>query len=143
MANVAKIDIKGNQWNIKDEEARGRLKTLEENFSSFTVYSETEMNTNQKWIDNKDIYRKVISGISYGNGNISVQSGVTNIDQLVNLYFIESGVTGTFKDNVFVGTSRLNSNLAINLKTGIISVTSRQSDITGTNAVFVIEYTKI
>lgn len=143
MANVAKIDIKGNQWNIKDEEARGRLKTLEENFSSFTVYSETEMNTNQKWIDNKDIYRKVISGISYGNGNISVQSGVTNIDQLVNLYFIESGVTGTFKDNVFVGTSRLSSNLAINLKTGIISVTSRQSDITGTNAVFVIEYTKI
>lgn len=143
MADVAKIDIKGNQWNIKDEEARGRLKTLEENFSSFTVYSETEMNTNQKWIDNKDIYRKVISGISYGNGDISVQSGVTNIDQLVNLYFIESGVTGTFKDNVFVGTSRLSSNLAINLKTGIISVTSRQSDITGTNAVFVIEYTKI
>ena len=143
MANVAKIDIKGNQWNIKDEEARGRLKTLEENFSSFTVYSETEMNTNQKWIDNKDIYRKVISGISYGNGDISVQSGITNIDQLVNLYFIESGVTGTFKDNVFVGTSRLSSNLAINLKTGIISVTSRQSDITGTNAVFVIEYTKI
>ena len=143
MANVAKIDIKGNQWNIKDEEARGRLKTLEENFSSFTVYSETEMNTNQKWIDNKDIYRKVISGISYGNGDISVQSGITNIDQLVNLNFIESGVTGTFKDNVFVGTSRLSSNLAINLKTGIISVTSRQSDITGTNAVFVIEYTKI
>ena len=143
MADVRKIDIKGTQWDIKDEEARGRLKTLEENFSSFTVYSETEMNTNQKWIDGKDIYRKVISGISYSNGNISVQSGVTNIDQLVNLYFIESGVTGAFKDNVFVGTSRLSSNLAINLKTGIISVTSRQSDITGTNAVFVIEYTKI
>ena len=143
MADVRKIDIKGTQWDIKDEEARGRLKTLEENFSSFTVYSETEMNTNQKWIDGKDIYRKVISGISYSNGNISVQSGVTNIDQLVNLYFIESGVTGAFKDNVFVGTSRLSSNLAINLKTGIISVTSRQSDITGTNAVFVIEYTNI
>lgn len=143
MADVRKIDIKGTQWDIKDEEARGRLKTLEENFNSFTVYSETEMNTNQKWIDGKDIYRKVISGISYGNGDISVQSGVTNIDQLVNLYFIEGGVTGTFKDNVFVGTSRLSSNLAINLKTGIISVTSRQSDITGTNAVFVVEYTKI
>lgn len=142
MADVRKIDIKGTQWDIKDEVARGRLQTLEENFSSFTVYSETEMNTNQKWIDGKDIYRKVISGISYGNGNISAQSGVTNIDQLVNLYFLESGVTGAFKDNVFVGTSRLNSNLAINLKTGIISVTSRQSDITGTNAIFVIEYTK-
>lgn len=143
MADVRKIDIKGTQWDIKDEVARGRLETLEKNFGSFTMYSETEMNTNQKWIDGKDIYRKVISGISYGNGNISVQSGVTNIDQLVNLYFIESGVTGAFKDNAFIGTSRLSSNLAINLKTGIISVTSRQSDITGTNAVFVIEYTKI
>lgn len=142
MADVRKIDIKGTQWDIKDEVARSRLQTLEENFGSFTVYSETEMNTNQKWIDGKDIYRKVISGISYGNGNISAQSGVTNIDQLVNLYFLESGVTGAFKDNVFVGTSRLSSNLAINLKTGIISVTSRQSDITGTNAIFVIEYTK-
>lgn len=143
MTNIRKIDIKGNQWDIKDEEARNRLKTLEENFSSFTVYSETEMNTNQKWIDGKDIYRKVISGISYGNGDISAQSGITNIDQLVNLYLIESGVTGAFKDNVFVGTSRLSSNLAINLKTGVISVTSRQSDITGTNAVFVVEYTKL
>lgn len=143
MANIRKIDIKGDQWDIKDEEARSRLKTLEENFDSFTVYSETEMNTNQKWIDGKDIYRKVISGISYGNGNISAQSGITNIDQLVNLYFIESGVTGAFKDNIFIGTSRLSSNLAINIKTGVISVTSRQSDIKGTNAVFVIEYTKL
>lgn len=143
MTNIRKVDIKGNQWDIKDEEARNRLKTLEENFSSFTVYSETEMNTNQKWIDGKDIYRKVISGISYGNGDISAQSGITNIDQLVNLYLIESGVTGAFKDNIFVGTNRLSSNLAINLKTGVISVTTRQSDITGTNAVFVVEYTKL
>lgn len=143
MANIRKIDIKGTQWDIKDEEARSRLKTLEENFSSFTVYSETEMNTNQKWIDGKDIYRKVISGVSYGNGNISVQSGITNLDQLVNMTFIESGVTGAFKDNIFIGTSRLSSNLAINKNTGVISVTSRQSDVTGTNAIFVIEYTKI
>lgn len=143
MANVRKIDIKGNQWDIKDEEARNRLKTLEENFASFTVYSETEMNTNQKWIDGKDIYRKVISGISYSTGEISVQSGIINIDQLVNLYFIESGITGTFKDYIFVGTNRLNSNLVINTKTGVISALDRQSDIRGTNAVFVIEYTKL
>lgn len=143
MADIKKIDIKGEKWDIKDEVARGRLETLEKNFGYFTMYSETEMNTNQKWIDGKDIYRKVISGISYGNGNISAQSGITNIDQLVNLYLIESGVTGTFKDNVFVGTNRLSSNLAINLKTGVISVTSRQSDIAGTNAIFVIEYTKL
>ena len=143
MADVRKIDIVGTQWDIKDEVARGRLKTLEENFSSFTVYSEVEMNTNQKWIDNKDIYRKVISGVSYGNGNISVQSGITNLDQLVNMTFIESGITGAFKDNIFIGTSRLSSNLAINKNTGVISVTSRQSDITGTNAIFIIEYTKL
>lgn len=143
MADVRKIDIKGTQWDMKDEVARGRLETLEKNFGSFTVYSETEMNTNQKWIDGKDIYRKVISGVSYGNGDISVQSGITNLDQLVNMTFIESGAAGGFKDYIFIGTSRLSSNLAINTKTGIISVTSRQSDITGTNAIFVIEYTKL
>ena len=142
MADIRKIDIKGNQWDIRDEGARGRLKTLEENFGSFTVYSETEMNTNQKWIDGKDIYRKVISGIKYGNGDISVQSGISNIDQLVNLYLIENGIVGTFKDYIFVGTNRLNSSLIINTKTGIISARDRQSDITGTNAIFVIEYTK-
>lgn len=143
MANIRKIDIKGNQWDVKDEEARNLLKTLEENFNSFTVYSETEMNTKQKWIDGKDIYRKVISGISYGNGDILVQSGITNLDQLVNMTLIESGIKGTFKDNIFIGTSRLSSNLAINKNTGVISVTSRQSDITGTNAIFIIEYTKL
>ena len=143
MADVRKIDIKGTQWDIKDEAARNQLKTLEENFNSFTVYSETEMNTKQKWIDGKDIYRKVISGVSYGNGDISVQSGITNLDQLVNITFIESGITGPFKDNIFIGTSRLSSNLAINKNTGVISVTSRQSDITGTNAIFIIEYTKL
>lgn len=143
MANIRKIDIKGNQWDVKDEEARNLLKTLEENFNSFTVYSETEMNTKQKWIDGKDIYRKVISGISYGNGDISVQSGITNLDQLVNMTLIESGIKGAFKDNIFIGTSRLSSNLAINKNTGVISVTSRQSDITGTNAIFIIEYTKL
>lgn len=143
MADIRKIDIKGNQWDIKDEVARGRLKTLEENFDSFTVYSEIEMNTKQKWVDGKDIYRKVIKGISYGNGNISAQSGITNLDQLINLTFIESGVTGAFEGNIFIGTSRLSSNLAINKNTGIISVTSRQSDISGTNAIFIIEYTKL
>ena len=143
MADIRKIDIKGNQWDIKDEGARNQLKTLEENLNSFTVYSETEMNTKQKWIDGKDIYRKVISGVSYGNGNISAQSGITNLDQLVNMTFIESGTTGVFKDSIFIGTNRLSSNLAINKNTGIISVTSRQSDISGTNAIFIIEYTKI
>lgn len=143
MADVRKIDIKGAQWDIKDEVARGRLETLEKNFGSFTVYSEVEMNTNQKWIDGKDIYRKVISGVSYGNGDISVQSGITNLNQLVNMTFIESGIKGAFKDNIFIGTSRLSSNLAINKNTGVISVTSRQSDITGTNAIFIIEYTKL
>ena len=143
MANIKTIDIKGEKWDVKDEEARGRLKTLEGNFDSFTVYSEIEMNTKQKWVDGKDIYRKVIKGISYGNGNISAQSGITNLDQLINLTFIESGVTGAFEGNIFIGTSRLSSNLAINKNTGVISVTSRQSDITGTNAIFIIEYTKL
>lgn len=143
MADVKIIDIDNVQWNIKDELARDQITTIKEEFSSFTIYSEQEMNTKQKWIDGKDIYRKVISGVRYGNGDISVQSGIKNIDQVVNLSLLENGIIGAYADYVFVGTNRLTSNLSINKKTGIVAATSRQSDITGTNAIFIIEYTKL
>ena len=143
MADVKIVDIDTYQWNIKDQEARNEIATLKEGFNSFTIYSENEMNTKQKWIDGKDIYRKVISGISYGSGDISVQSGIHNLDQLVNLSLLEGGITGAYADYIFVGTSRLTSNISINKKTGIVAATSRQSEINGTNAVFIIEYTKL
>ena len=60
MADVKIVDIDSVQWNIKDQEARNQIATLKENFNSLTVYSTDEVKTNKKWIDGKDIYRKVV-----------------------------------------------------------------------------------
>lgn len=45
-------------------------------------YSTNEVNTGKKWIDGKPIYRKCYSG-NTGNDNISIDSGITNIDQII------------------------------------------------------------
>lgn len=60
MADVKIVDIDTSQWNIKDEQARNEIVNLKENFNSLTVYSTSEVKTNKKWIDGKDIYRKVM-----------------------------------------------------------------------------------
>ena len=59
MADVKIVDIDGSQWVMKDQEARNKIATLEENFNSLTVYSTNETLTSKKWIDGKPIYRKV------------------------------------------------------------------------------------
>lgn len=60
MADVKIIDIDNEQWNIKDQVARDKIATLEESFNSLTVYSTNEVKTGKKWINGKDIYRKVV-----------------------------------------------------------------------------------
>ena len=59
MADVKTVDIDGSQWSMKDQVARDKIATLEENFSSLVAYSTNETLTGEKWIDNKPIYRKV------------------------------------------------------------------------------------
>lgn len=47
-------------------------------------YSTSEINTGKKWIDGKPIYRKCYSG-NTGNDNISIDSGITNLNQIISL----------------------------------------------------------
>lgn len=47
-------------------------------------YSINEINTGKKWIDGKPIYRKCYSG-NTGNDNISIDSGITNLNQIISL----------------------------------------------------------
>lgn len=61
MADVKIIDIKGSKWDIKDEVARTRVETIEEKVDKNFAYSTEEVDTGEKWIDGKPIYRKVIN----------------------------------------------------------------------------------
>lgn len=61
MADVKIVDIKGNQWNFKDETARTKIETIEQKVDKNFTYSTEEVNTGEKWIDGKPIYRKVIN----------------------------------------------------------------------------------
>lgn len=61
MADVKIIDIKGSKWNFKDEAARTRIETVERKVDKNFTYSTEEVDTGEKWIDGKPIYRKVLN----------------------------------------------------------------------------------
>lgn len=105
-------------------------------------YSTEETKTNKVWIDGKPIYRKVISGFTYGAENISVNTGISNIATIIDLRFIESGVTGTYADFIYNGTNRASSNLRINKNTGVVTTDGRSTSVVGNNGIIIIEYTK-
>lgn len=61
MADVKTLDIKGSKWNFKDEDARTRIETIEGKVNKNFTYSTEEVDTGEKWIDGKPIYRKVLN----------------------------------------------------------------------------------
>ena len=61
MADVKIIDIDSAQWNMKDQDARNRIATLEEKTTKNFEYSTVEQKIG-KWIDGKDIYRLTLTG---------------------------------------------------------------------------------
>lgn len=74
---VNKIDLDGEQWDLKDS-------PLSEQVSNLQAYSETETNTSKKWTDNKPIYRKVIVWSS-NLGTVTAKTTVTNAHGISNL----------------------------------------------------------
>ena len=95
------------------------------------------------WIDGKPIYRKVVSNVVYGGRELSVDTGISNMATLINLTFIEDGITASSYINYkYVGTNRANSSFRINKNTGVISTDGRSTGISGNNGIFIIEYTK-
>lgn len=91
MADVKQLIANGNSYNIKDTTAR--------DFISNMNYSFNEVNTGVKWLDGKDIYRKVINFGSLPNAGYKpkdVPHGITNIQHFVKVYGI-----------IYVGTTAL------------------------------------
>ena len=108
-----------------------------------TAYSTKEINTGMKWIDNKVIYRKVISGYwSFETGDTNIAHNISNLDLCIraDLFRIDSShISWKFP---FIST---NGGL-----TGITKVTPENVIVTayndtwgnGNNGYIILEYTK-
>ena len=61
MADVSKIDIDGEQWDIKDETARNLIENINNKVNLMSEYTTTEKEIGT-WVDGKKLYRLVITG---------------------------------------------------------------------------------
>ena len=59
-------------------------KILNEKITNANIYSTSETNTGKKWIDGKDIYRKVIELSNISASTAEYSYNVENIDKIVN-----------------------------------------------------------
>ena len=126
--------------NITDDEETSSFQTqINEINSSLTklkTYSTTEIDTGEKWIDGKSIYRKVITGGSISESNyIALDIGV-NIDTLISASGCCTDYTGVKRNmNDSCGVSLTNwGNNKINVSTYSVAISS---------FTIIIEYTKI
>lgn len=104
-------------------------------------YSTTEVKTNKTWIDGKPIYRKVINIGEFSATDMSINTGITNISEVVSF-------NGSFKrkdratpyfysiDNVFMNEWRINYN------TGVVTMSLNNQYVTMAYGYLILEYTK-
>lgn len=114
----------------------GAVQELNNSLAKLKTYSTTEIDTGEKWIDGKSIYRKVITGGSISEANyISLDIGV-NIDTLTSASGCCTDYTGIKRDmNDSCGVS------LTNWKNNKINVSSNSAAIS--SFTIIIEYTKI
>lgn len=112
-----------------------KIEEVNNSLAKLKTYSTTEIDTGNKWIDDKSIYRKVITGGSIpASSYINLDIGV-NIDTLIS-------ASGCCID--FTGISRnMNDSLGVSLtnwKNNKINVSSYSAAIS--SFTIIIEYTK-
>lgn len=97
MENVAKIDIKGTQWSIKDQIARDKVELLEIGIENANIYSTEEIDTGKKWINGEPIYRKVfiptVTNFSSSFVNILTADWIQNIKFITNGMIIRGDIS--------------------------------------------------
>ena len=112
------------------------VKDIDSSLTKLKTYSTTEIDTGEKWIDGKSIYRKVITGGSISESNyIALDIGV-NIDTLISASGCCTDYTGVKRNmNDSCGVSLTNwGNNKINVSTYSVAISS---------FTIIIEYTKI
>lgn len=106
-------------------------------------YSTSEVNTGIKWINDKDIYRKVINfGALPNNSEKRVNHNITNIDFITNMY----GISYRESDKQYINIPYANTGVTYNgrliFKETVVSVTT-SNDMSGyADTYIVVEYTK-
>ena len=79
---ISEVNPDGNVYQLKDATARTEIAQIRAQDS----YSTTEVQTTRKWIDNKPIYRKVVSvGALPNNGAKTVSHGISDLDFFVSV----------------------------------------------------------
>lgn len=69
-----------------DALAANQGKILNDKITNVNTYSTEETNTGKKWIDGKDIYRKVYTGSCDANDSQIIASNLTTINMPINIY---------------------------------------------------------
>ena len=100
-------------------------------------YSTNEIKLNEKWIDGKPIYRKVIlSTKTLVSGNNDIDTNITNLDELINLRYVFTYSNGQQFYSYFNGIT--NTILLKNTKLRIVS----NAPLALEKIYYIIEYTK-
>lgn len=97
MADAKIVDIKGVQWELKDEVARNRIAELEKKISENFDYSlnETEIG---KWINGEKLYRLVVIGNTTRGGTVIPleDKNIKNVVSINGVFTSKSGIVHPF-----------------------------------------------
>ena len=108
-------------------------------------YSTTEVNTGKKWIDGKDIYRKVVEIETLPNATAgNYAHGISNIDDIVDIkgrYRI-SGQSQWYPIIYLNSGANFNNSVGISIDGTNISIYAGASDRRTWTAKIILEYTK-
>lgn len=102
-----------------------------------TTYSTNEIRVGT-WIDGKPIYRKVITITAFSTSGITVNTGITNINEIVNVKgtFYRSELSKYYSlDNIYI------NEWSINKTNGEITIATTNQYVTFTGYI-ILEYTK-
>lgn len=104
------------------------------------VYSTTETLTNGKWIDNKPIYRKVISTNTPSSTNSWANVGsVSNVDTIINIYGYFKAADGR---RISINSPEPSAETATTFLNGNVQMKVIASSWTSKPVNIIVEYTK-
>lgn len=127
-------------WN----EIKQVVNSNDDSFIATTKYSTTEVKTSMVWINNKPIYRKVVSmGALLNSDSLMVAHGIANIEFIVNA--IMFAIRESDSDRLPVPYATFNANNLGGINgyanaTNVVMTTS--SNRTAYNGYAILEYTK-
>lgn len=108
------------------------------------TFSAAEVNTGQKWIDGKTIYRKVVdTGALPNTATKTTAHGLTGTFQIVRMYGIAYNPTLNLTIPLPYAGITANTGIALNVGTTVVNVSTGVTDYVGwTSSYVVLEYTK-